>query len=328
MKKSALQFAFAAAVSAAFAFTPCHAEEATPEGLVNALNGVFGVHKGARAVHAKGTVLHGTFTAAPEAGALSKAPQFQPGASVPVVVRFSNFAGVPTLADNDGHASPRGMAIKFQLPDGSESDLVTHSFNGFPVATADEFQALLIALGSSKPDTPKPTPLETFLEAHPIAKAFLTSPKPNPESYATLPYFGVNSFKFTNEDGNSTFIRYQVVPVAGEHYLSDDASKAASANYLSDEIKSRIKTAPAEFELVAQIAQDGDKIEDPSIAWPESRKTVKLGTISLTASDGDDAANPSLVFMPNALPDGIEAADPMVDIRSGTYAVSLSRRQQ
>lgn len=328
MKQLAAQLVTAVAVSATAIATPCYAEEALPEGLVNALNGVFGQHKGARAVHAKGTVLHGTFAASAEASGLSKAPQFQPGASIPVVVRFSNFAGIPTIGDTDGLASPRGMAIKFQLPDGSESDLVTHSFNGFPVATAEEFRDLLIALGSSKPDTPKPTPLDTFLGEHPIAKAFLTAPKPNPESYATLPYFGVNSFKFTNSEGKSTFVRYRIVPVAGEHFLSDAAVKMAAANYLSDEIKARVKTAPVTFDLVAQIGQNGDKIEDPSVAWPDSRKTVKLGTISLSASNGDDAANPSLVFMPNALPAGIEPADPMIDIRSSTYAVSLSRRQQ
>jgi catalase len=37
---------------------------------------------------------------------------------VPVVVRFSDFAGVPSIPDTDPRASPRGMAIKFKLPDG------------------------------------------------------------------------------------------------------------------------------------------------------------------------------------------------------------------
>jgi catalase len=328
MKEIAIQVLFAAAISATAAMSQCQAEEATPDGLVKALNGVFGEHKGARPVHAKGTVLHGTFTASADAAKLSKAPQFQAGASIPVVVRFSNFAGIPTINDTDGLASPRGMAIKFKLPDGSESDLVAHSYNGFPVATTNEFRDLLVALGSSKPDTPKPTPLDTFLGSHPIAKTFLTTPKPNPESYATLPYFGVNSFKFTNSDGKSSFVRYQIRPVAGEHFLSDAEAKQASANYLSDEIKKRVLTAPVKFELVAQIAQDGDKIEDPSITWPATRETVTLGTIALSASDGDDASNQDLVFMPNALPAGIEPADPMINARAGAYAVSFARRKQ
>lgn len=296
------------------------------EAAVDALNGVFGVHKGARPVHAKGTVLSGTFTASPSAAALSVAPHFQTGVTVPVTVRFSNFAGIPTIADNDGLASPRGMAIKFKLADGSDTDIVAHSFNGFPTATTAEFRDLLIALGSSKPDTPKPTPLDKFLASHPIAKAFLTTPKPNPVSYATLPYFGVNSFKFTDKDGKATFARYQILPVAGEHYLSDAEAKSASASYLSDEIKKRVTGGPITFQLVAQIAGPGDKIKDPSIAWPSDRKTVQLGTISLSKSAGDDAANPDLVFMPNALPNGIEPADPMIADRAAAYAVSFARR--
>jgi catalase len=82
------------------------------------------------------------------------------------------------------------------------------------------------------------------------------------------------------------------------------------------------------FELVAQIAQDGDKIEDPSITWPATRETVTLGTIALSASDGDDSSNRDLVFMPNALPAGIEPADPMIDARAAAYAVSFAHRKQ
>jgi catalase len=99
------------------------------------------------------------------------------------------------------------MTVKFHLPDGSDSDLVMHSYNGFPTATADEFRDLLIALAASGPDAPKPTVLDKFLETHPIAKTFLTAEKPAPVSYAMLPYYGVNSFKFINAKGDETFVR-------------------------------------------------------------------------------------------------------------------------
>jgi catalase len=324
MKEIAIPALIAAAISL-LAIT-AKADDASPEASVDALNGVFGVHQGARAVHAKGTVLTGTFAASPSAAELSTAPHLQSGTTVPVTVRFSNFAGVPGIPDNDPHASPRGMAVKFALPDGSESDIVAHSFNGFPVATTSEFRDLLLALGASKPDTPKPTPLDKFLGSHPIAKTFLTSPKPDPVSFGSLPYYAVNSFKFTNKDGKSTFARYQIVPAGGEHYLSADESKAASANYLSDEIKKRVAEGPVTFNLVAQIADASDKVDDPSVAWPANRKTVSLGTISLTKSAGDDAANAQLVFMPNAVPTGIEPADPMIADRAAAYAVSFARR--
>jgi len=50
--------------------------------------------------------------------------------------------------------------------------------------------------------------------------------------------------------------------------------KAKSASYLQDEIVQRIAKGPVVFDLVVQIAEKGDKVEDPSIARPDSRKTT------------------------------------------------------
>ncbi len=201
----------------------------------------------------------------PEAAAISKAPHLQKTA-VPVTVRFSDFAGILNIPDTDGLASPRGMAVKFHLPDGSETDLVTHSFNGFPAATTDEFRQFLIALAASGPDAPKPTPLDQFLGSHPVAKTFLTSVKPAPVSYGTLPYFGVNSFKFINARGDVNFGRYRLEPQAGPQYLSKEQLATAGPNYLADEIRQRLAEGPIRFNLLVQLADKGDKIEDPSIA--------------------------------------------------------------
>ena len=299
---------------------------ATPEQMVDAINGVFGKHPGARAVHAKGIVLEGVFTPNAAAAALSKAPHFQK-AAVPVTVRFSNFAGIPTLPDAEGLASPHGLAVKFHLSGGSETDIVGHSFNGFPTATTDEFRALLIALGASGPDAAKPTQLDAFLASHPIAKAFLTTPKPPPVSYATLPYYGVNSFKFTNASGVATFGRYQFQPVAGAQFLPAEQVAKADPDYLSKEIAERVKRGPVKLEMVVQASAPGDKIDDPSIAWPDSRRTVDVGTIEITKVVADNAAaERSLLFLPGALTAGIEAADPMIDARSAAYPVDFSRR--
>lgn len=316
-------------LTASFVCTLAHAEQhATPEQMVDALNGVFGKQTTNRAVHAKGVVLTGTFTPSPEASSLSKAPHLQ-STPVPVIVRFSDFAGVPTIPDTDGLASPRGMAIKFKLPDGSETDLVTHSFNGFPTPTTDDFRELLIAIAASGPKATKPTALDKYLEAHPIAKTFLTTQKGPPESYATLAYFGVNSFKFTNAKGESRFGRYQIIPEAGEHLLDKDAVAKAGPNYLIEEIGKRVSTAPAKFRFRVQLADNGDKIEDPSIAWPETRSTVELGELAIDKAVADnDAEQQSLLFLPTALPEGIEPADPMLTARSEAYPVSYARRHQ
>lgn len=320
---------FLLGATCAFADTAIPGQSSTPVQLVDALNGVFGVHPGARAVHAKGVVLEGTFKASSSAASISKAAHLQKNVSVPVTVRFSDFAGVPNIPDADGHASPHGLAIKFTLPDGSPTDIVAHSFNGFPSATPDDFRDLLIALGQSGPNAAKPTPLDTYLGSHPIAKAFLTAPKPAPVSYGTLPYFGVNTFKFINTKGKVAFGRYQFVPVAGDQRLTKEQAAKAAPDYLAEEIRQRVQNRPVKFKLLLQIAGKGDKIDDPSIAWPNSRRKVELGTIEITKAVSDSAAaEKALLFQPTALTAGIEVEDPMINARAAAYSVSFARRHQ
>ena len=303
-------------------------QKSLAEQLVDAFNGVFGVHPGMRANHPKGIVLEGTFTPAASAASVSKAAHLQQKkAPIPVTVRFSAGSGQPTVPDTN--QMPRGMAVKFSLPDGSKTDLVVLSFNGFPVATAEEFRDFLLAIAASGPDAPKPTAIEKFLAAHPTAKNFVESPKPQPVSYATLPYFGINASKFTNAKGAVTFGRYQLRPVAGEHYLTQEQLATMEPDYLSTEIRERVRRGPAKFTLLLQVAEKDDKIDDPSIAWPDSRKQIELGTITITKAVADShTAEKKLLFMPGALVPGIEAADPMIAARSASYVVSLSRRAQ
>ena len=304
-------------------------QKSLPEQIVDSFNGVFGVHPGARATHAKGVVLEGTFTPTASATSVSKAVHFQKKTPVPVTVRFSASTGLPAIPDTDPGASPRGMAVKFHLRDGSKTDIVVNSFNGFPVATAGELRDLFLAIGATKPGDPQPTALDTFLSSHPIAKASLEAPKPAPVSYATLAYFGVNTFKFTNPKGVVTFGRYQLQPVAGEHFLSKEQLSTMGPDYLTDEIRERVRRGPIKFKLVVQVATQDDKTDDPSIAWPDTRKKVELGTMTITKAVADSpAAETKLLFMPGAVVAGIEAADPMIAARSAAYIVSLSRRAQ
>jgi catalase len=81
--------------------------------------------------------------------------------------------------------------------------------------------------------------------------------------------------------------------------------------------------------MLVQIADKGDKIDDPSIAWPDSRRTVEMGTLEITrVLANSDVAQKKIVFMPNALIPGIEVEDPMIDQRSAIYAVSFARRSR
>lgn len=82
------------------------------------------------------------------------------------------------------------------------------------------------------------------------------------------------------------------------------------------------------FDLYAQIAEAGDKVEDPSIAWPETRRMVKLGAITLTALPADpETLQKELLFLPGQPHPGVEPADPMLVLRNNAYPISLGERQ-
>lgn len=323
-KAALIAGAVAATVSGPAGIAAPPAKE-TPLSMVNALHTAFGDHHD-RAVHTKGTMVLGTFTPSPEARSIVRTPIFAEG-PLPVIARFSLFAGVPDLPDNDDGASPAGLGIKIKAPDGDDFDIEANQHRDFIVATFDEFAVFLRALGATKPDTPHPTPVEQFLATHPHAREFLGS-RTYPSSYARATYFGVNAVKFTNAQGRSVFVRYRFVPRDGEDYLPPERRKAQGANYLQEEIIARVRAKPVEFDWFAQIAEAGDKIDDPSIAWPESRKLVKLGTFTLRELPADpETGQRELLFLPGQPHPGVEPADPMLVMRNTAYPISFGQRQ-
>jgi catalase len=305
------------------------ADPPLPFAIVDQFNTMFGVHPGFRANHAKGIVLHGTFTATPEAKTFSKAAHLQ-GATVPVTVRFSNAGGLPDAPDTHPSMLTRGMAIKFALPDGSITDIVSISTNGFPVSNGEDFLALLRALAATKPDSPHPSPIEAFAGAHPAAAKAFSTPQPIPVSYGTLPFFGVNAFKFTSADGTVHFGRYRIIPEAGEHYVPEADVAKLAPNFLADDMRARLKTGPVKFKLTVQVADAADVTNDATVAWPESRPIITLGELTINSADPDSlAAEKKLLFVPTNLTPGIEAsADPLLGIRTAAYGVSYGRRSK
>jgi catalase len=146
-----------------------------------------GTKAGYRLVHAKGVVCQGTFAPSKDAATLSKAAHFQ-GASVPITVRFSDGAPDPSIPDSSPGAGPRGMAIRFKLPDGGETDIVALSHNGFIVGTGEDFLALQKAIVATDPSKPHPWPIEAFIAAHPLALKFVQEIQVAPAS-GTQPFF-------------------------------------------------------------------------------------------------------------------------------------------
>ncbi len=288
-----------------------------------------GAKPGFRPVHAKGIVCEGTFAPSKGAAALSRAAHFQ-GASVPVTVRFSDGNPDPSIPDGSPNAGPRGMAIRFKLPGGKETDLVSFSHNGFAVATGEEFLALEKAIVATDQSKPHPWPIEEFLAAHPLAKKFVQENAVIPTSFGTEAYFSNNAFIFVNKGGRRQAGRYKILPVAGQHKLSEAEAKTKSDNFLFEDLKTRLAAGPIKFRLIVQLPNPGDPTNDPSLVWPDDRKTVDLGTISITSVVADSsAAEKALVFFPTNLTDGIELSDdPLPALRTSVYALSFARRRQ
>jgi len=288
-----------------------------------------GIHPGFRPAHAKGILLAGLFTPSSEASSLTTATHINRH-STPVTVRFSDFAGIPTVPDNDPQsASPRGCAIRFHLAEHVHTDIVAHSVDSFPAHTAEEFLDFLNALIATDPAGPHPNAIEQFLGTHPAALTFVQIPKPIPTSFARESFFAVSAFRFTNAQGVSRYGRYRVLPVAGNEHLDEAGAAAQTPNFLFDEIQERLAKGPVKFRIVVQLAEDGDTVDDATVRWPEDRPQRSFGEISLTEITPDNAREQQqVIFDPIPRVDGIEAsADPLFEPRANVYLMAGRRRR-
>src|SRR5215813_10591883 len=288
-----------------------------------------GPYPGYRAAHAKGALVTGTFVPAPEAKSLTRAPHIQ-NASTPVSVRFSDSAGVPNVPDNDPQGGgPRGFALRFHLAEHVHTDIVSHSANGFPTRTAEELVEFFQAVAATTPDSPHPNPVEAFVSTHPTVLAFVQMPKPFPTSFAREHFFAVNAFKFTNAEGAVRYGRYRILPALGTEYLDDAAAAAKGPNYLFDELSQRLAAGPIKFEIIIQLGEEGDVVDNATIQWPEDRKQLKFGELTLNALAPDNEAEQrQIIFDPIPRVDGIETSgDPLMEPRATVYLLSGRRRR-
>jgi len=246
-----------------------------------------------------------------------------------VTIRFSNSTGIPMIPDNAPEASPRGLAIRFNLADHVHTDIVSHSTDAFPTRDGNEFLEFLKAAAASGPDVPSPKPIEKFVGTHPAALAFVQAPKPHPVSFAKEAYFSVSAFQFTNAEGKTSFGRYRILPEGGTEYLKEEEVAALSPSFLSDELTERLKRGPVRFHLKVQLAAEGDVNDDATLRWPEDRPILELGVIELTDLVPDNPAEQKhIIFDPIPRTEGIEpTADPLFELRAAIYLISGKRRR-
>jgi catalase len=285
---------------------------------VDAINAISGVHAGRRAAHAKGSLLTGMFTPSAEASGLTTAGHMQ-GEPSRVTARFSNGSGDPGVPDYAREG--RGMAVKFYLADGGKTDIVAISLPCFFVRTPEDFIAFTKA--RLEPEKLMPDFLGAHPEALPAIQAALGADPP--ESYATCTYNAIHSYRWLDAGGGSRWVRYRFEPEAGHRSLPADEAKARGRDYLQEEIIARDETA---FRLLVILGEEGDPVDDPTVAWPGERESVDVGRLVLTGPETErERDGDILVFDPSRVTSGIELSDdPILHFRPRAYSASVERR--
>lgn len=303
-------------------------QQVSADQVVTALENTFGVHPGERRNHTKGTCAAGEFVGLPVAAAYTRSALFS-GRALPVVARFSLPGGNPN--ESDSARTPRGLALEFRLPDGRLQHMTMLNTPVFGAASPQTFFDAVVA-GKPDPATGKPDPakLAAFRASHPdsVPQAeFLANNNP-PVSWANSSYFGIHTFKFVNRENRITLVRWRFVPHDGEQRMSDDELKSSPPDFLEQKLIERTRRGPVRWDMLLTIGIPGDPEDDPTLSWPNDRKEIKIGTLTITSTVPQHGAECEKInFDPLVMADGIEPTnDPVLLFRSPAYAISFGKR--
>jgi len=322
--------AFAVGLSLLVPALPATADDndVTPDQVVTALEGTFGVSPGQRRNHIKGTCAAGEFVGTTEAAKLSSSALFS-GKAVPVVARFSLPGGNPKVPDTVKNV--RGMALEFRLPGDEQQHMTMLNVPLFGAAQPKTFFDLIVAL-KPDPQTKKPDPerIRAFKASHPDNKGlsdYLAAHNP-PPSYVNAAFYGIHTFKFVDGDKKVTPVRWRFVPQAGEKTLSDDELKSSPSDFLEQRLIDATKSGPARWDMIVTIGQSEDPQNDPTQSWPPGRKEINAGTLTISSASPQKGAEcENINYDPLVMSDGIEPTDdPILQFRSPAYAISYSKR--
>jgi catalase len=300
----------------------------TPPRFADRFEHVYGQHDGFRRNHAKGLSATGFFASTGAGAAICRAAIFQRG-SVPVIGRFSLSGGLPDQADKPD--TVRGLGLLFQTPNGQQWRTAMINIPVFADSTPQGFYERLLA-SKPLPDTGKPDPkkMAAFLDRHPETVAAMKIIKQSPAGagFADSTFYGLNAFHFTNSAGATVPVRWSAVPL--EAGRGNAPTSSVGKDYLFDDLIWTLAQRPLNWRLVLTIGEPGDPTNDATKPWPQSRRSIDAGTITITAVQTEEAGNArDINFDPLVLPDGIAASDdPLLAARSAVYACSFTRRAE
>lgn len=300
----------------------------TQASLMEAFARLNGEHPGFRRNHAKGLCVSGWFDSTGAATLLSKSSILEPG-RVPLIGRFALAGGMPMQADTT--SAVRSLALRLMSPDGEEWRTGMNDIPVFPVNTAQAFYEQLLA-STPDPATGKPDPqaMRRFLDRHPETAQALSiiGSRPITPGFADSTFHSLNSFRFVDEGGRSTPVRWAAVPLEPPSADAAAPSVNRDGNYLFDDLIARIHQRPLQWRLVIIVGQSQDPTSDATLRWPADRAQIDAGTVTLdTVSSEDGGPCTDINFDPLVLPPGIEPSDdPLLSARSATYGRSFTLR--
>jgi catalase len=302
-------------------------DAATPASIVEALKAVAGNPPKVRASFAKGWCVRGTYTPSDRAGEVTRSQSFTGPSRV--LARFSVGGGNPSVADTNNLVL-RGFS--FKLGDGDHrSDILAESAPVHFARTLDQMLAFLEARIPGPDGKPDMAKVKAFSAANPetLNQANYVAARPLPGSFAGTTYWGVHSFPATNAENETRFIKFKVVPARGEITLTEDEARTKPADFLHDDLGTRIAAGNVRFNVMALLDRPGDPTMDVTMRWPDEdhREEVRLGTIVITGLEPDQACDAS-IFNPANLADGIgHPPDEIFAARRAAYAISLAKRR-
>ncbi len=304
------------------------AQDFDPQPIVDIMHAFAGKAKH-RPSGAKGQCLTGTFEPSAEARGLSKAATFAKASKV--VARFSVGGGNQKVADA-ARGPNRGFSFRIDEGGAGQTEFVMVNAPINFVKSPQQMLAFLQARipgADGKPDADK---IKAFTDANPettLQGKYLAS-KPIPGSWAGVNYFGVHAYTLTNAAGANQVIKFKMVPLGGDVNLTEDEAKARPADYLVQDLTDRLAAGrPVGFDMVAIMGRAGDPTSNATQMWEgeETRPTVKLGTLRITALEKNETCD-GTIFAPTNLADGIAGPkdDPLFAIRTPAYAISITNR--
>lgn len=291
-----------------------------------------------RVVHARGYAAHGVFEVYESMEPYTKADFLkEKGKKTPVFVRFSTVAG--SKGSGELARDVRGFATKFYTQEGNY-DLVGNNIPVFFIQDAIKFPDFIHAV---KPEPHNGIPQaasahDTFWDfvannqetAHMVM--WQMSDRAIPRSFRMMEGFGVHTFRFVNDKGEATFVKFHWKPTLGVHStVWDEAQKINGKNpdFHRQDLYEAIENGDfPEFELGVQLIaeEDADSFDydilDPTKLWPEEEVPVKkIGKMTLNRNvDNVFAETEQVAFHPGHVVPGIDFTnDPLLQGRLFSY---------